>query len=151
MSFYVDPAALLTRSYVLRQDRWEESSNLYQRMISKKKIEAVRRYLLEDKRVFINNIIVTLPPTTEVLDTHGRHLDLSTVVKTTPVKIRLPSRYNSVGLVDGQHRVYSYYEGGLNEDRIRKLRIQQNLLATGIVYPTSANQNERIKFEAKLF
>jgi hypothetical protein len=120
-------------------------------MISKKKIEAVRRYLLEDKRVFINNIIVTLPPTTEVLDTHGRHLDLSTVVKTTPVKIRLPSRYNSVGLVDGQHRVYSYYEGGLNEDRIRKLRIQQNLLATGIVYPTSANQNERIKFEAKLF
>jgi hypothetical protein len=54
VSFYVDPGALLSRCYVLRQDRWEEPSNLYQRMISKKKIEAVRKYLLDDKRVFIN-------------------------------------------------------------------------------------------------
>lgn len=151
VSFYVDPESLLSRSYVLRQDRWEEPSNLYQRMISKKKIEAVRKYLLEDKRVFINNIIVTLPSETEVLDTDGRILDLSRVVKTSPVKIRLPSEYNSVGLVDGQHRVYSYYEGGLNEEKIRKLRVQQNLLATGIIYPESVSQSEKTKFEAKLF
>jgi hypothetical protein len=78
-------------------------------------------------------------------------LDLSRVVKTDTVKIRFPAEYNSIGLVDGQHRVYSYYEGGANEDKIRKLRIQQNLLATGIIYPISATASEKTKFEAKLF
>lgn len=150
-SFYVDPEALLSRCYVLRQDRWEEPSNLYQRMILKSKIEAIRKYLLEDKRVFINNIIVTLPSSTELFDSRGRPIDPSSINKTSPVNIRLPSEYNSIGLVDGQHRVYSYYEGGPNEDKIRKLRIQQNLLATGIIYPTSISSNERTKFEAKLF
>lgn len=151
ISFYVDPEALLERCYVLRQDRWEDKADLYQRMIIKKKIESIRKYLLEDKRVFINNIIVTLPSTTEILNPKGGAIDLSEIVRTSPIKIRLPSEYNSIGLVDGQHRVYSYYEGGANEEKIRTLRKQQNLLATGIVYPASISNAERVRFEAKLF
>jgi DGQHR domain-containing protein len=151
ISFYVDPEALLARSYVLRQDRWEERSNLYQRMIDKRKIDAIRGYLLKDGRVFVNNIIVTLPETTELRDARGRPLDVSTVTQTTPITVRLPSEYNSIGLVDGQHRVYSYYKGGDNEERIGRLRRQQNLLATGIIYPESTTPAERIKFEAQLF
>jgi DGQHR domain-containing protein len=151
ISFYVDPEALLARSYVLRQDRWEERSSLYQRMISKKKIDAIRSYLLKNKRVFVNNIIVTLPATTELRDLRNQRLDISKITQTKPISVQLPSEYNSIGLVDGQHRVYSYYEGGHDEERIRKLRKQQNLLATGIIYPEDTSSAERIKFEAQLF
>jgi DGQHR domain-containing protein len=151
ISFYVDPEALLKRCYVLRRDRWEDKGNLYQRMISKSKIESIRRYLLQNKRVFINNIIVTLPSATKLLDASGNTQDPSKILKTAPVRIQLPSDYNSVGLIDGQHRVFSYYEGGMNEDEIRKLRTQQNLLVTGIIYPQGTNNLDKIKFEATLF
>jgi len=151
ISFYVDPAALLSRCYVLRKDRWEEASNLYQRMIDKKKIESIRRYLLDQKRVFVNNIILTLPDQTVLVNDAGHSIQPRTLTKTAPIKVQLPSEYNSIGLIDGQHRVFSYYEGGRNEDQIAELREQQNLLATGIVYPAGLSKIERTKFEAKLF
>lgn len=151
ISFYVDPDALLRRCYVLRKDGWEDRGQLYQRMISKKKIEAIRRYLLDQKRVFINNIIVTLPSDTKLLDSKGNTQDISKLLKTAPVKIQLPSNYNSIGLIDGQHRVFSYYEGGAHEADIEKLRRQQNLLVTGIIYPPSITALDKTKFEATLF
>lgn len=151
VSFYVDPSALLKRCYVLRKDRWEEASNLYQRMISKKKLEAIRRYLLEQKRVFVNNIIITLPEKTRLLNADGHTVQPTTLKKTAPIRIQLPSEYNSIGLIDGQHRVFSYYEGGKNEEEICRLRQQQNLLVTGIVYPSGLSKSAKTKFEAKLF
>ena len=151
ISFYVDSEALLSRCYVLRKDGWEDRGQLYQRMISKKKIEAIRRYLLDQKRVFINNIIVTLPSDTKLLILNNNTQDISKLMKTAPVKIQLPSEYNSVGLIDGQHRVFSYYEGGAHEEAIEKLRRQQNLLVTGIIYPPSVAAQDKTKFEATLF
>jgi DGQHR domain-containing protein len=151
VSFYVDPGALLNRCYVLRKDRWEETSNLYQRLISKKKLEAIRKYLLDQKRVFVNNIIVTLPEETHLLDSKGNTVDPSKIQKTSPIRIHLPSEHNSIGLIDGQHRVFSYYEGGKNEQKIGHLREQQNLLVTGIVYPNGMTKGSKTKFEAKLF
>jgi DGQHR domain-containing protein len=151
ISMYVDPEALLSTCYVLRKDGWEDRGQLYQRMISKRKIEAIRKYLISQKRVFINNIIVTLPSNTKLLDDNGNTQDISKLQKTAPVKIQLPSDYNSIGLIDGQHRVFSYYEGGLNEEQIGKLRKQQNLLVTGIVYPPGLTALKKTKFEATLF
>jgi DGQHR domain-containing protein len=151
VSFYVDPAALLTRCYVLRKDGWREDEGLYQRMISHKKIESIRKYLLNKKRVFINNIVVTLPNNTQLLDDSGNTLNPASIQQTTPGKIALPSEYNSIGLIDGQHRVFSYYEGGRDEDKIKVLRGQQNLLVTGVIYPPNLSLTERSKFEATLF
>ena len=51
VSFYVDPAALLDRAYVLRRDGWRSSDQAYQRMISGPKIEAIRRKLKTDRQV----------------------------------------------------------------------------------------------------
>jgi DGQHR domain-containing protein len=150
-SFYVDPAALLARCYVLRKDGWRDDAGLYQRMISHKKIESIRRYLLGKKRVFINNIIVTLPNNTQLTDNGGATLDPKKIQRTEPGNILLPSDYNSIGLIDGQHRVFSYYEGGRDEDKISVLRAQQNLLVTGVIYPPNLSGPERSKFEATLF
>lgn len=151
VSFYVDPEALSERCYVLRKDGWREESNLYQRMIQKKKIESIRTYLRTENRVFINNIIVTLPDNTKLNSPEGQPIRSTQLTKTEPVTIELPKEYNSVGLIDGQHRVFSYYEGGQHEDEISILRKQQNLLVTGIVYPTQLSPIEKTQFEAKLF
>jgi hypothetical protein len=151
VSFYVDPGALIERCYVLRKDGWREESNLYQRMIQKTKIESIRKYLRTENRVFINNIIVTLPNNTKLNDDHGEPIRFLDLTKTEPVKIELPKEYNSIGLIDGQHRVFSYYEGGEHEDEIAVLRKQQNLLVTGVVYPSNLSSAEKTQFEAKLF
>jgi DGQHR domain-containing protein len=151
VSFYVDPAALLERCYVLRKDGWIDDAGLYQRMISHKKIESIRKYLLSKKRVFTNNIIVTLPNSTQLTNDDGKTLDPAKIHQTEPGNILLPYEYNSIGLIDGQHRVFSYYEGGRDETKISVLRVQQNLLVTGVIYPSNISKAERSKFEATLF
>lgn len=151
VSFYIDPAALLERAYVLRKHGWRAGDTVYQRMISRGKIESVRKYLRDRKRAFINNIIVTLPDGTKLLDEQKNTIDPSKIQETQPAIIQLPSQYNSVGIVDGQHRVFSYHEGGVFDDEISKLRTQQNLLVTGVIFPQGMANEERVKFEAKLF
>lgn len=151
VSFYVSPAALLERCYVLRKDGWGDEDGLYQRMISRTKIEAIRKHLLSKKRVFINNIIVTLPSSTQLTRDTGQTIDPAKITQTEPGNIQLPSEYNSIGLIDGQHRVFSYYEGGKDETAINVLRLQQNLLVTGVIYPQGLSKADRSKFEATLF
>ncbi len=151
VTFYADPEALLRTSYVLRKDGWRDSLNLYQRMISKKKIETIRAYLKKQKRVFINNVIVTLPPEVKPLDKNLETVDSSTLTQTAAVTIKLPDRPNSIGIIDGQHRVFAYHETANDDSQIALLRVQQNLLVTGIIYPPKLSVTEREKFEARLF
>ena len=151
LSFYVSPAALLSRAYVLRKDGWQDVYGLYQRMVDSKKIENIRRHLRSQKRVFVNNIIVTLPNETRVDDKNGNPVDGTKITETTPVIVRLPQNSNTVGIVDGQHRVFSYYEDAQDDPEISKFRNLQNLLATGIMYPKDLPEADRRKFEAGLF
>ena len=59
-------------------------------MISKKKIDSIRQYLKKQKRVFVNNIIVTLPPDVKPLSSNLQTIDASTLTDTAPVVIKLP-------------------------------------------------------------
>ncbi|QQP90161.1 DGQHR domain-containing protein [Skermanella sp. TT6] len=151
VSFYAAPITILERAYVLRRHGWRSGFTSYQRMIDKKKICSIRQYLKDVGRVFVNNIVVTLPSDTKFLDNAGNTLNASEIKKTTSGKLQLPSGFNSIGIIDGQHRVFSYYEGGEDEERVAKLRRKQNLLITGIVYPPGISDGEKIRFEANLF
>ena len=151
VSFYIDPSALLRRAYVLRKDGWRDSYSMYQRMISKTKITSIRNYLKENKRVFVNNIIVTLPEDTKIVDNKNNTVDPGNISKTQPVTIMLPQKVNSIGLIDGQHRTYSYFESTTDDSEIEKLRNKQNLLVTGIIYLEGIKNVEKEKFEARLF
>lgn len=151
VSFYIDPKSLLERAYVLRKDSWRDNEGLYQRMISNRKIKSIRNYLKDEKRVFVNNIIITMPNKTTIVDHNNITVDHTKITKTTPIKISLPNEFNSVGIIDGQHRIFSYHEGGSDEDLIRPLRIKQNLLVTGIIYPEGISSVEKTKFESQLF
>ena len=154
VSFYADPETLLALSYVLRQDSWRDPAGLYQRILIPSKIRSMRKYLLEVKRVFVNNIIVTLPPSTSLNEPQSPELniDAKTITKVTPVAVQIPYKSNAIGLVDGQHRVFCYYESDEKiEPKIAALRKRQNLLVTGLIFPQRWTQEERRRFEAKLF
>lgn len=151
VSFYIDPKSLIDRAYVLRRDGWKDQIGLYQRMISKKKVNEIRKYLNSEKRVFINNIIVTLPDSTKIVDETNTPIEPDRIVKTSPANIMIPDGFATIGLIDGQHRVFAYHEGGLFDEEISKLREKQNLLVTGIIYPKNTTPNEKTKFEANLF
>ncbi|HTH98260.1 MAG TPA: DGQHR domain-containing protein, partial [Stellaceae bacterium] len=151
ITFYVDPEALLRTAYVLRKDGWRDSLNLYQRMISKTKIESIRQYLRKHKRVFVNNIVVTLPSDVKPLTAELETIDAATLSRTEPVTFKLPGRPNSVGIIDGQHRIFAHHETVEDDAQIAQLRVQQNLLVTGIIYPENISDSEREKFEARLF
>lgn len=153
VSFYADPASLLKKSFVLRKNGWVEPNLSYQRILDMPKIKSMRQYLSENKRVYLGNIIATLPSATKIHDLKtADQLPASGQLSVKPVSISLPDEYNVVGLIDGQHRVYSYHEGVDSYDaQIERLRVKQNLLVTGIIYPSTASEEEKTLFEARLF
>lgn len=154
VTFYADPKTLLERSFVLRADSWRDPEGLYQRMLVPSKIRAMRKYLDEKQRVFINNVIVSLPSTTNLNDaaSAGSNLADKDLSRPKAVEIQIPDGYNKVGIIDGQHRIFCYHEGSDSlEPKIAKLRIRQNLLVTGIIYPLTLSEAKRKKFEATLF
>lgn len=154
VSFYADPERLIDKCYVLRRDGWRDDYHLYQRILIAKKIRKMRGYLSSEGRVYVNNVIVTLPPETNIneIDQPGRNLPEADLVRAKPVSIQIPAEFDAIGIVDGQHRVYCYHEGSDKpEEKIKTLRKKQTLLVTGIVYPKLATEPERRRFEAKLF
>lgn len=151
VSFYADPASLLKRCFVLRRSGWRATTEAYQRMLLPSKIEALRRMVFNEKRVAINNLIVTLPATVHPVDAQGNTIDVSTLEQTAPVKIQLPADPNTMGVIDGQHRLFAYYVSEHDTPEQTSLRKLQNLLVTGVIYPESATEPQRDRFEASLF
>ena len=151
VSFYADAASLLSRAYVLRRDGWRGSGQAYQRMLISSKIEEIRKKLKSEKRVFVNNLVATLPLDTRCENEDGTTINIADLSQTEPVIIRLPSKPNSIGLIDGQHRLYSYYETKEDDLKIAQLRSEQNLLVTGVVYPENTTEAQAERFAAELF
>lgn len=153
VSFYADPKSLLQRAYVLRRDGWEQDEVSYQRFLKASKLASMRRYLANDGKVFVNNLIVTLPSTATISYADGGgKIEVDGLTKKVSAKLGLPLELGTVGIVDGQHRIFAYYEGtDAAEQKIDSLRIRQNLLVTGIIFPENYSAEKRVKFEAELF
>lgn len=166
ISFYIDAESLLKRAYVLRQEGWRQKENVgyYQRMLDSKKISSMRKYLSEEKRVFINNIITTISENDIKLYTDknrqneisigedGKFKGSRNHTNITPAFIEIQDKCNIIGIVDGQHRTYAYHEADDSyEQYIAHLRKIQNLLVTGIIFPKNESKENRLKFESNLF
>lgn len=164
ISFYIDAASLIRRAYVLRQESWREddAGGFYQRMVIGKKISSMRKYLANEGRVFINNIIATLSNNSaQLLDSEGRVVRVSdrgffegneSHDQIMPTQVQIEDLPNIIGIIDGQHRVYAYHEGSdVYEEIIAKLRVQQHLLVTAVLFPKTVSLNARRQFEATLF
>ncbi|WP_321886058.1 DGQHR domain-containing protein [Paraburkholderia bannensis] len=152
ISFYADPESLIRRAYVLRRDGWSTPDASYQRFLKPDKLASMRKHLATNHKVFINNLIVTLPASTQIQDTQGNQIPLDKLDVIHCGQVILPDELGTIGIVDGQHRIFSYHEGrDAFESEIRKLRGRQNLLVTGIVFPPSYGVEDRARFEAQLF
>ncbi|MFA6172552.1 MAG: DGQHR domain-containing protein [Kiritimatiellales bacterium] len=152
ITFYVDPETLIQRSYVLRKDSWCDTEGLYQRMLMRGKIRKMREFLVTADHVYINNIVVSLPDTVTFSDSKGATVSAVDIKATQHISVSLPQEYNLIGLIDGQHRVFSYHEGDdKHEKKIQLKRRRQQLLVTGIIFPATVATETRTKQEAKLF
>ena len=66
----------------------------------------------------------------------------------------IPNEYNSICIIDGQHRVYAHYEGIQNDNEekmISKLRKELHLLVTGLVFPEDMPLVEKTKIQSEIF
>jgi DGQHR domain-containing protein len=152
VTFYVPPKDLLESAYVLRRHSWRDADGLYQRLLVQSKLQEMRNYLGSEKRVFVNNVIVSLPKETTFLDLDDKPIDNPGSAETEAVSVSLPVEYNSIGIIDGQHRLLAYHEADDElEAKIRPLRDRQHLLVTGLVFPKSLTEQKRLMEEARLF
>lgn len=83
----------------------------------------------------MNNIIVTLDADTEIKGKGKSPERLEDVRQVSDVKISLPGKMNSIGLIDGQHRTFACYVSEPDDPDIAKMRADQNLFVTGISGP----------------
>lgn len=163
VSFMISPADLLENSYVLRKDGWGDNYELYQRLITPKRIKSIRSFLANGKTTFVNNIIVTLPPgvSFNLVLSNGerRTIDIAEIdnyLNEGSIEMLIPSGFNSMAIIDGQHRAYAFYEDRSNAEgeTINGLRKKLHLLVTGIYYVPGGEYSEPLeqrKFESKLF
>jgi hypothetical protein len=120
-------------------------------MLLPSKIEDIRKMVFVEKRVAINNLIATLPADVHPINEKGQTIDPKNLTQTAPIRISLPADANSMGIIDGQHRLFAYYRSKQDTPEIESLRRIQNLLVTGIIYPEHVNDVEKDRFEAELF
>lgn len=153
VTFMMAAGDMLEMSYVLRKDGWRTGEGLYQRLIDKKKMHNIREYIARNQTSFFNNIIVALPSNARIDDGTGRFSLFEHEVSPddTGLTLTMPIEYNSICLIDGQHRVYSYHEGGENDEVVERLRKERHLLVTGVQFPDDMADDERLKLQSSIF
>lgn len=152
VSFMMSAEKLLNNCYVLRKDNWEDSIQLYQRLIEKGRIQSIRQYLAKNKSTFFNNIIVSLPEGISFRDKEGNPTKLADINGFESYKMFIPDEANSICVIDGQHRIFAHYEGDdAYEKTIKPLRKKLHLLVTGLIFPSTMNNLEKRKYESEIF
>ena len=154
VTFMMTAADMLQMCYVLRRDGWRTTRGLYQRLIDKSKMKAIRKHVIEKQSSFYNNIIVALPKDVEVVKsdkTTSPLLDIESSYDDPGMLLCLPEEFNSLCIIDGQHRVYAYHEGGTSDEIVEKLRNERHLLVTGIAFPKRMSEADRLKHQSEIF
>lgn len=110
-SFSIQPEKLLKLSYILHNNTTsEEVVGTYQRMVNKKRITEIGAFLDSNdggSGFFPNSVIVNF-------DTNGRNLVFNKISSDHDVEdcsvgvLKLPDKFRSAFIIDGQHRLYGY-------------------------------------------
>ncbi len=154
VSFMMSADLLLNTCYVMRKDNWEESIRLYQRLIDREKIRRIRDFLAKNGESFYNNIIVGLPNDVRFIDAAGESLPIDKIGDFENCKLEINDEWNSICVIDGQHRIFAHYEGPTGdayEPRISQLRKQLHLLVTGLIFPPKMSAIERSQIQSQIF
>lgn len=110
-AFSIEPEKLLKMSYVLHRNK--ANSNMmptYQRIIKKKRLQAIHKFIDEEKGYFPNSIVVSIDGGKKnKLEFQPANTQVNSAIATCGI-LCLPKRYRSVYIIDGQHRLYGYAE-----------------------------------------
>jgi DGQHR domain-containing protein len=152
VSFMISADTLLRNAFVLRKDNWDLSIELYQRLIESTRINKIRKFVATEGSAFLNNIIVSLPADVAFQASDGTAVDLDDIQDYDGYRMTIPDEFNSICLIDGQHRVYAHYEGtDALEPKVSAIRKKMHLLATGLVFPSEMGSLDRRKIESSIF
>ncbi len=154
VSFLMRAEDLMQCAYVLRKENWEDSMYLYQRLIKPYRIKNIREFVGTQKKSFINNIIVSLPNNVEFTDYQGNPVNITNESEFRSLKIRIKKEINSIGIIDGQHRVFAHYKAPKEEkyeEVIETIRSKLHLLVTGLIFTSKINAQDRRKAESDIF
>ncbi|AWB87644.1 hypothetical protein C3E77_14220 [Mycetocola zhujimingii] len=152
VSFMISADVLLRNAYVLRKDNWGYSTDLYQRLIDVGRIKKIRQFVADDDSAFLNNIIIGLPEHVTFQTADKAVVDLDDAQDYSSYRMTIPDEFNSICIIDGQHRVFAHYEGTDDlEKKVAAIRSKVHLLATGLVFPPGMNELERLKLQSEIF
>jgi DGQHR domain-containing protein len=152
VSFMISAEVLLRNSYVLRKDNWGYSTDLYQRLIDANRIRKIRQYVASDGAAFLNNIIIGLPPEVTFQTADKSPVELDDVQDYSAYRMTIPDEFNSLCIIDGQHRVFAHYEGSDDlEPKVAAIRGKVHLLATGLIFPADMDELDRLTLQSEIF
>jgi len=111
ISFVAYPNQIIKKAFVFRHANKNPYS--YQRLIKKKKLKSIAKYLKEERGSMVNSILVILPSackfTPAILSkTEDSSWYYGESIKGTIGRINLPNKFSSIEIIDGQHRLYSF-------------------------------------------
>ena len=133
-SFLMEPEKLFKIAYVSHRAKTNEDSlKTYQRMIQKKRITKIAKYIHEDAGIFPTSIVLNIYTDKELrfdvaAEMSGKNATLGTLY--------IPNKYQIAWIIDGQHRLFGY--SGLEEAKTATL-------------PVIAFENLPSQKQAKLF
>jgi DNA sulfur modification protein DndB len=107
--FGIKPSKLIPLSSVLHRkfDMNDGITNNYQRLVKKQKINDIRRFIKDKGGIFPTNIIISFDEKGEFFRPKDKINDIHYGI------LSLPRRYQSITIIDGQHRLFAY--DGLDE------------------------------------
>jgi len=105
-SFSIDPYTLLKLSYILhRNDVDQDSSNAYQRLVKKSRLNQIGKFI-DNGGYFPNSIIINIQSNRALVFDQGSSIEHDAT--TSFGVLHLPKIYKSAFIIDGQHRLLGY-------------------------------------------
>ncbi len=102
-TFSIEPERLLKLGYVLHRSRAVDTMPNYQRLIKKNRLKNIREFV-EKGGYFPNSLIVNINDKV-FFESLGKNIENSS---SSIGVLKLPQKYKSIFIIDGQHRLYSY-------------------------------------------
>jgi len=117
--FMIDADSLAKISYVQHRFQTDITSGLkYQRMFSKIKLSALAKHIKEKSSVFPTNIVINFQPNTRNSKVDFQQTDKGNQVDADDLKVgwlTLPNHFQTSLIIDGQHRLFSYFHPSLKD------------------------------------
>ena len=111
--FSITPDFLLKTCVVLRKA--QGSKDAYQRILNKKRLEPIRKFITQPNALLPTNIVVHLSDevTYDVIEQPVRTVKGEKFIIAKPddcklVVLKIPTQYASLELIDGQHRLFGF-------------------------------------------